>query len=220
MSTHNAKIAAALRLLADALETDSATDSAEASTPADAEPTRRGRGRRAAAETPPATAPAQPNSADPFAEPTGAALTTTIEEVRTALTELKNATTQENALKVLKDASGVGNLTELQQTPAKYGAVVKAAKAAMPGAAPAADPDDPFAMPAAEAEKVPTIEEVKEAVVAAQKRTGADTVQKVVMKHGGQAAGPTGVMGPSLKALPVANYAACLKEISELPTTK
>lgn len=190
-----------------------------------AEPQRRGPGRPPKAQTPapaaPAAAPAAPEPADPFAAPSGATPpTATIDEVRNALTALKGATSQENALKVLKDAGGADNLPSLAKE--KYGAVVAAATAAMPGK-PEEPADDPFAAaPAPTATpKALTIEDVRNACVDAQKRSGADRAQKVVMEHGGQMPDPaTGGMKPALKALPVEKYAVVIAALQALPTTK
>lgn len=192
---------------------------------------KRGRGRpvtgeATAAATPAAAVPVATSpvttSDDPFAAPAApAAPTATIEEVRAALTALKVATSQENALKVLKDSSGSDNLTALPA--AKYGAVVVAAKAAIPGAKPAViETDDPFAIPAAApAEKPPTLEELKALIVETQKRTSQDTVQKVVMEYGGKGKNPdTGIEGPSLKALPAEQYVAVAAKLKALPSTK
>jgi hypothetical protein len=70
----------------------------------------------------------------------------------------------------------------------------------------------------------PSIEDVKAAVVAAQKRVNVKAIQKIVVDHGGSATNPdTGVIGPSLKALPVGSYARVIAEIEAieaLPTTR
>ncbi len=228
MSIDPVRIASALRVLADAIENTPApvghgVPPAETTPPAEAP--RRGRGRPAKGESAPAAATvsapapsAAPAEADPFADAPAAAAapTATLDEVRAALTELKAAASQEIALKVLKDVGGVSNLSDLQKTPEKYGAVVSAARAAMPSAE-----ADPFATGAAVvAEAVPTKEEVRAAIVAAQKRTSANAVQQVVMRHGGKAPGANGVEGPSLQALPVSAYATVIKEVGALPTTK
>jgi hypothetical protein len=177
-----------------------------------------------AAQTPSvaATTPAEP---DPFDTPAPvvAAPAATLDEVRAAMKALAAATTQDNALKVLKEAGGVANLTELQRTPEKYGVVVAAAKAQLPTQTAAAE--DPFETTAAPTQAVPeqaapSKEDVKAALVKAQKRTGVDTVQAVVMKHGGKAPGEGGKVGPSLTALPVSAYAAVIAEVTALPTTK
>lgn len=197
-----------------------------------ATPVRRGRGRPVAGEAPSGAAAAtvatalvatSPTTDDPFAAPAApAAPTATLDEVRAALTALKTATSQDNALKVLKDAGGADNLTSL--TADKYGTVVAAAKAATPTAKSTAvvELDDPFAIPASTpAVKPPTLEEVKALIVETQKRTSQDTVQKVVMEHGGKAKNPdTGIEGPSLKALPVEQYAAVAAKLKALPSTK
>lgn len=221
MSLNAARISAAFQALADAF----AEDQPEPTTAGATEPTqKRGRGRPVKGETAPATAvqaaPAVVED-DPFAAPAPAAPTATIEEVRAALTALKTATSQDNALKVLKDASGADNLPSLAA--AKYGEVVMACNKAMPAAPAAVVEDDPFAAPAAAApaEKPPTLEDVKAAVVDAQKRTSPASAQKVVMDLGGKAKNAeTGIEGASLKALPEANYAAAIAGLKALPTTK
>lgn len=231
----NAKlIAEALRALANAFETPDgvpeappAPGTAGAVAPLNnappATPVPRGRGRppKAPAEAPAAPAPA-PAAEDPFSTEAPAAPTATPDEVRTALTELKAATDQATALGVLKSAGGADNLSSLDK--AKYGAVVAAAKAALPAAKPT-EPEDPFetAAPAAApvvVEAAPSIEDVKAACVAAGKRTAQDKVQAIVMAHGGTAPSSTGAPGPSLKALPVPQYAAVIAAVNALPTTK
>lgn len=197
---------------------------------------KRGRGRQAKGEengvavaptvaataTTSVTPTASVEAEDPFADapkPPAAA----IDEVRAALKALQNATTQANALHVLKaSGNGAANLTDLKSD--FYGAVVAAATAALPvvKTEPVVE-DDPFGenTPVAQPEAVKiTIEDIKAAVVAAQKITSQDTVQKVVMSHGGKANVAGQPPGPSLKALPEANYAACLAEIKALPKTK
>jgi hypothetical protein len=229
MSFDVVRIAAALRVLADAIEnTPAPGDSAPvpAGTPPAAPaaaPKPRGRPPKAAPTPEPTAAPAPaPAAEDPFATEAPAAPTATIEEVRSALTALKAATSQETAVGVLKSAGGAENLTAL--SPQKYGAVVAAAKAALP--VKAAEPEDPFATPAAipapaaAAEKAPSLEDVRAAVVAAQKRTSPATVQKVVMDHGGKAPGANGAEGPSLKALPASAYATTIAALAALPSTK
>lgn len=228
------KVAVALRALADAFE-EGGQDAQPPAGTTEAAAKPRGRGRpvkgeettaavQGAATTPTAqtTAAAVTASDDPFSAP---APTATLDEVRKALTALKDASSQEKALKVLKDAGGANNLGEL--TAAKYGDVVAAAnKEVAEVAKPAAQPeaDDPFAIPstaAAPAEKPVSIEEVKAAVVEAQKHTAADVVQKLVMEQGGKAKNPdTGIEGPSLKALPISKYAETIKALKALPKTK
>jgi hypothetical protein len=187
-----------------------------------AKPRGRGRPPKGGDDAPPAQPAAAPAPApaetDPFAAP-AAPMAFTLEDVR-ALIALKNATSQENALRVLKDASGVGDLTSLQA--AQYGVVVSAAKKAIGPEQTVAPSDDPFAAPASmSAPAAITVEELKALIVATQKRTGADTVQKVVMKHGGKAKNPdTGLEGVSFKALPESAYAAVVAELKALPTTK
>lgn len=236
---NNQLIAAALRQLADAFEDVPEGTAAAANTAAEAtQPAaqKRGRGRpvkgedqapaptaQALATSTTAATPAVAES-DPFAS-APAAPVATLEEVRAALTALKAVSTQDIALAVLKDVSGAANITDL--TPDKYGAVVQAAKLKANTYAKAPDPTpevDPFEVPAAApaaAAKPLTMEDVRDAVVKATKRTATDTVQKVVMDHGGKATNPeTGAPAPSLKAIPEAQYAAVIAAIQALPTTK
>lgn len=194
-----------------------------------AEPQKRGRGRPVKGEDPAPALTAQASvtsattltpaaaAAEPFE--TAAAPKASLEQVREALTALKNVSTQDIALGVLKEIGFVPNITELKAE--NYGLVVQAAnaKAATYAKAPAPEAD-PWEIPAAMPAVKLTLEDVKAAAVAAGKTTSQDTVQKVVMKHGGKGALPTGGEGPSLKALPEANYAACIAEIQALPKTK
>jgi hypothetical protein len=227
-------IAAALRILANAFEAPEGATPAEAPPAVPADKPKRGRGRPVAGEETAAPAPSAPVPAsstttptpavaevDPFAAPAPVAPTATLDEVRTALKALAAATDQAMALGVLKTAGGAANLTDLK--PEKYGVVVAAATGALPApkAVPAVEAD-PFEVPAsAPATKPATIEDVKAAVVAAQKRTATDKVQAVVMEHGGKASNPdTGIVGPSLKALPESAFAATIAAINALPSTK
>lgn len=187
------------------------------------------RGRPAKGEAAASAAPATTTAVvetDPFAAPAAAQVATaTLDEVRAALTALKDAKTQADALKVLKDSSGVDNLGELQKTPEKYGLVVAAAKAALPVAAVNTVEADPFETanePVKQPDAKPlTVEDVKAACVAAGKRTGQDKVQKIVMEHGGKGKNAaTGAEGPSLNALPADKYAAVIAAVAALPTTK
>lgn len=194
----------------------------EAPAPVAASPAAAG-GQTAAAASQTATATTPFTADDPFATQAPAAPTATIDEVRAALTALKNATTQDNALKVLKAAGGADNLPSLK--PEKYGEVVVACKNSMPGVAPTVqtEPDDPFALPteAAPAEKPPTKEELKALVVETQKRTSAETVQKIVMEHGGKAKNAdTGFEGPNFNALPASKYGVVAAALRALPSTK
>lgn len=219
------RVAAALRALADAIETPADGPTPPQPDTAPAEPPKpRGRGRPPkapeAAPAAPAPAPAVVE-ADPFAAPAPVvAPTATLDEVRAALTALKAATSQEIALGVLKSAGGADNLTSLAAD--KYGAVVAAAKAKQAASSAPVVEADPFAVPETTAPaKALTLEDVKAAVVAAQKRTGTDTVQKVVMAHGGVASDPeTSTPKPSLKPLPPEKFAAVIAAIQALPTTK
>lgn len=235
------RIAAALRVLADAVENTPAPGDGVAvpeGTPpnsaagATAAPQKRGRGRPAKGEDAPPAAPAPApaaTEADPFGETPAApaAPTATLDEVRAKLTALRAATSTEKALAVLKKASGADNLPGL--TPDKYGTVVAAVNVELRIAAESAKPAteaDPFAAPGgpgpqpAPASTI-TLEQVKAAATAATKHTAVDTVQKVVMKHGGKSKNPdTGIEGPSLKTLPESAYAAVLAELQALPKTK
>jgi hypothetical protein len=211
---NNQKVAAALRLLADAFETPAETPPQQPAAAPAAEPAKRGRGRPAKGEGEPTTAPAAPQAPEaPAAAPPKA----TQAEVRAALTALKDATTQEIAVGVLK--SFAENMSALK--PEQYDALVAACQAKLP-ATPAPAPvveADPFET-SAPAAKPPTIEDVKAALVDAQKRAGVDTAQKVLMAHGGAAPDADGAVKPSLKALPEASYAACIAAAKALPTTK
>lgn len=226
---NRSRIAAAFQVLAEEFGTPDASIP-DAPAPG-VTPAKRGRGRPVIGELAQATAVAAPAAvveADPFAaEPAApAAPTATIEEVRLALTTLRNATgNQQTAMDILKAAGGADNLTALK--PDKYGAVVAAATAAMPPVktAPVVEAD-PFAAPVeaapvAEPVKVLTIEDVKAAVLAATKRAGVDRAARVVMDLGGKAKNAaTGVEGPSWTALPKDQYAAAIAGLAALPTTK
>lgn len=168
------KIAAALRVLALAFESDEGD--ASPAPAAAAEPQKRGRGRPVKGEDQPVTGVAAPaagstNQAatgaaaallagtqttapasavdDPFAT-LPAAPVATLDEVRKALTDLRAADSQEAALAVLKTAGGgADNLTGL--APEKYGVVVAAVAVKLriiAASKPAATPEaDPFAAP-------------------------------------------------------------------------
>ena len=223
---NNLKVAAALRLLADAFETPAEAAPEQPAQPAPAaEPAptqKRGRGRPAKGED---TAPAAPApapavlEADPFDSTPAAAPApvATLDDVRKALKALQAATDQPTAVGVLKSAGGADNLSALDKS--LYGAVVAAAlTAAIPQAGTAVAEADPFET--TEAVPAPSLEDVKAAVVAAQKRTSTDKVQAIVMSHGGTAPTSGGAPGPSLKALPVSKYAAVIAAVSALPSTK
>lgn len=157
-------------------------------------------------------------SDDPFADAAPAADVvpqTTMEAVRKAVLALRDATDQGTALAVLKKY-GAANFGEVK--PEVTGNIVRDAQLAMPAKVEA----DPFAdaAPAATAAVTLTLEDVKKAITATQKRTSTEAAQKVVMEHGGSAPGANGVVGPSLKALPAANYAKVIDLLGKLPTTK
>lgn len=202
---------------------------------------KRGRGRPVAGEAPAAPAasaapvadkdrPQTEAEIDPFAPAAPAAPTpppATRDEVSAALRALSAATSQEKALSILKETGGgAANLTDLK--PEFYGVVAAAAKGAMPVpkvAAPVAEADPfeasaPVGAPAAAVEKLPTREEVKAVVVATQKRTSTETVQKILMEHGGKAEDANRVMQPSLRALPEANFVKFIAALNALPATK
>jgi hypothetical protein len=65
-----------------------------------------------------------------------------------------------------------------------------------------------------------TLEDVRSTVIEAIKRTSANAAQNVVMAHGGKAPMPKGGEGPSLKALPTEQFAACVAALRALPTTR
>ena len=189
------------------------------------EPIKRGRGRPAKGEdwcpAPVilAAAPAATSEADPFdSAPAPAVPAATLDEVRASLKALAAATSQAKALEVLKAVGGSANLTDLPA--GKYGLVKQAAEKALPPVKtePVVE-EDPFDEPVAEQKQL-TIEDVKAAIVAAQKRTSQNTVQKLVMSFGGKAADSSGAQAPSMKALPESQYAATIAALNALPTTK
>jgi len=153
---------------------------------------------------------------DPFAdEKPSLPPAVSMDEVRKAVLALKDATDQATALAVLKKY-GASNFGEVK--PEVTGAIVADAKAALPKKA--VVEEDPFAADAPAAAAKLTIEDVKAAIVKAQKITSSDIVQRVVMDNGGSTALPQGGTGPSLKALPEANYAKVIELIGKLPKTK
>jgi len=185
-----------------------------ASTTAPAEP----------AQTAPAqTAVATETAEDPFAD-APAAPTVTLEQLRLKATELSKLTSQEKAVNVMKSATGAASFGALK--PEQYGLAYAAFEASIAHNTAQGVAEDPFAAPAATAPSAPassqvtsapSLADVKAAVVAAQKRTGTDKVQAVVVKHGGVAGSPPSV---SLKALDVSKYAVVIAEIAALPSTK
>lgn len=191
---------------------------------------KRGRGRPVKGEdtapvvvdTPKETAPvpAETPAVDPFESEPAKTVTLTIEDVRTPALALSKATNQENAVKIMKEATGAASFGELK--PEQYAAAIAAFQKAIGPAT----TEDPFGAPAPagakqEAVVAPDLATVKKVVVDAQKRTGTDKVQQLVMSHGGVAVNPsTGAKEPSLKALPVSSYAAVLEALGRLPTTK
>jgi hypothetical protein len=216
-------LAGALRDLANALETP-ADPSGAPPRPSDPQPetppkpAKRGRGRPVAGEA--VAAPDHPQAVeDPFtAPPQPSDPVATLDEVRASLKELAKATSQAAALKVLKDVGGADNLSGLAVE--KYGAVAMAAFNALPNKPIAGTPEvDPFETTTVQVD-APSLEDVKAAVVAAQKRTSTDKVQAIVIAHGGTAPTSDGGTGPSLKALPVPKYAAVIAAVNALPSTK
>lgn len=164
---------------------------------------------------------------DPFAstpeEPS--VPTVTLDQLSAKARELSKLTSQEKAVGVMKSATGAASFGALK--PEQYGLAYQAFEASIAfESSKAATPDDPFAAPAttaqsatasATAEAALSLDDVKTAVMAAQKRTGTDVVQKVVVKHGGVAGSPRQA---SLKALAVSKYAQVIAEIAALPSTK
>ena len=175
----------------------------------------------APADTALATQPAD----DPFAETKPVAPTVTLEQLRLKATELSKLTSQEKAVAVMKVATGAASFGALK--PEQYGLAYTAFEASLATiAASKAVESDPFATSvtmapsataSAQVTSAPSLADVKAAVVGAQKRTGTDKVQAVVVKHGGVAGSPPAV---SLKALDVSKYAAVIAEIAALPSTK
>jgi hypothetical protein len=208
---------------------------------AGAEPasTKRGRGRPAKGEEPiAAPAPSPSVDSEPVAEedPFGAPVapppvTVTLEQVREKAVALSKATSQSNAVEVLKTATGAASFGELK--PDAYGKAVEAFTVALTaleatadpfavaGSAPAAKTAPSASAPATVVTDSPSLADVKAAVVAGQKKTSTETVQKIVIDAGGFAVDPaTGMKGPSLKQLPVSAYAGVIAAIAKLPATK
>ena len=171
----------------------------------------------------PALAASAPDTApeeDPFAG-TPVAPTVTLDQLRDAATRLSKLTSQDKAVGVLKSATGAASFGVLY--PEQYGVAYQAFETAI---ANTKVTDDPFAAPAATAPSAPastpvtsapSLADVKAAVIAAQKRTGTDVVQSIVVKNGGVAGSPPQV---SLKALHESKYAQVIAEIAALPSTK
>jgi hypothetical protein len=66
-----------------------------------------------------------------------------------------------------------------------------------------------------------TLQSVKDACIAATKRTRVPAVQAVVMAHGGKVRNKrTGKDEPSLLALPPEQFAACIEALRALPYTR
>jgi hypothetical protein len=164
-------------------------------------------------------------SDDPFADAAPAAPVATQAQMRAAILALRDATDQATALAVMKKY-GAENFGAVKE--ADYGSIVRDATAALPAVKVVVD--DPFADTAtAPASSTPsatlapataTLDEVKKAIVQAQKRTSTDKVQQVVMDNGGVGVGASGAKGPSLKSLPADKYALVIDLIAKLPSTK
>lgn len=195
-------------------------------------PKRRGRASKESAPSVPEPEVAAPTVAEPVASSTPsdpfATVNVTVEEVMDAARALSAATSQQVAVDTLKKATGASNRGELK--PEQYLTALTALKAAIPapdpfGAAPApVAVAQTAALPASAAAQTeaPSLQDVKSAVEAAQKRTSAEKVKSVVMAHGGRVADPNspGGYGPSLKAIPVSAYAAVIAAVGALPATK
>ena len=153
-------------------------------------------------------------------------VTVTIDEVRAAAIALSKATTQDNAVNVMKAATGASSFGELKAE--SYPAALAAFTAALPKA----DAVDPFgvavlpgtvgtALASPQQVDAPTLAQVKKAVIDAQKITGTDVVQKVIMAHGGVATkSGGGGQEPSLKAIPISAYATVIEALGRLTKTK
>ena len=225
------RVAAALRALADAIETpEEAVTPPEQFTATTKAPAKRGRGRPATGEDVPVAAPAQAPAAmeaDPFAAPAEGVIApsavvpvATWDDCRAALQTLADATTQQNAVSVLEKATGVTTLAQ-PLTAEQYGAAVVAARAATPAAKQVeADPFSPTTGEATAAGPEPEIKDVKAAITAAGKHVSESNLKSIVVQHGGKGVGPDGVITASLKALPVSQYAAVIAAIKALPKTK
>jgi hypothetical protein len=74
--------------------------------------------------------------------------------------------------------------------------------------------------PLVAAPKGTTLDDVRSAVIEAIKRTSASTAQNVVMAQGGKVPISEAGEGPSLKALPTEQFAACVAALRALPTTR
>ena len=161
-----------------------------------------------------------PKAEAPAPAPAVAAPQHSLDDVRNAAKAYSALHSQAEAVAKMKEVSGAESLGMLQ--PQFYDAVVAAFTIAAP-AKPAAeiDPFDTPAPAAAPAAASLSLEDLKAAIVKAQKRTSTETVQKVVMAHGGVAASAPGTpAGVSLKALPAAKYAETIAAIGALPSTK
>jgi hypothetical protein len=162
-------------------------------------------------------------SDDPFADAAPAAPVATQVQMRAAILALRDATDQATALAVMKKY-GAENFGAVKE--ADYGSIVRDATAALPAVKVVVD--DPFADTATSAtapvastaKSEATLDDVKKAIVQAQKRTSTDKVQQVVMDNGGVGVGANGAKGPSLKSLPADKYALVIDLIAKLPTTK
>lgn len=168
----------------------------------------------------PAAVTAPTAEADPFAEAVPAAVVVTKDQVREEAVKLAKATSQDNAVSVIKNVTGV-SFPDLK--PEQYAAAYTALVNAPRGEA------DPFAAgveaPAAVQADAPSLDDVKAALRKAQARTGANKVQDVVVAHGGVAIdtnpGPAhGTKKVSVNALPVSAYAAVIAAVNALPDTK
>jgi hypothetical protein len=225
------KIAAALRELANLFDATATVGQALApaalpelpgiplNTPAApaAAPKPRGRGKGVQAAAAQAAAPVAAEEApDPFATTVAVAPApaATPDDVRAALTALSARTTKDIAVGVLK-SFGAENLSALSAD--KYEAVIKAASGYQ-----VATETDPFEVPPqAPAQTTVTREDVRAALVKAQKRTAVDTTARVLMANGGVTADPEGgVQKPSIMALPESAFAATIAALEALPTTK
>ena len=166
--------------------------------------------------------------ADPFADAAPAPLAVTREDVRAAALALSAATSQDNAVAVIKAATGV---SYPGLGPDQYGAALAAILSATPKAIDAdpfaptasasASPAASAAAPATAQEDAPSLDAVKAAIRKARQRTSDNVVQKIVIDNGGVAVNPSdGQRGISINALPISAYATVIAALNALPDTK
>ena len=169
----------------------------------------------------PAAVTAPTAEADPFAEAVPAAVVVTKDQVREEAVKLAKATSQDNAVSVIKNATGV-SFPDLK--PEQYAVAYSALVNAPRGEADPFTTGETASVTAAQAD-APSLDDVKAALRKAQARTGANKVQDVVVAHGGVTIdtnpGPAhGTKKVSVNALAVSAYAAVIAAVNALPDTK